>query len=131
MCDDDAGVLAFVGTVLRDNGFAVWEADNPYLALEILEREHPLDLLLVDYAMPEMNGVAVIDRALARQRRLKVILMSGHADILHAGGVADVPLLAKPFKVAELRRLVADVLLRLPCVPGTEKSDPPLLAVSK
>jgi CheY-like chemotaxis protein len=111
VCDDDLGVLTFVATVLRDNGHVVWEADTPSEALAIVEREQPLDLLLVDYAMPGMNGIAVIDRARACQRELNVILMSGHADVLRSGGVSGIPLLAKPFKVADLRQRICEVLL--------------------
>jgi signal transduction histidine kinase len=129
ICDDDADVLAFVGLTLRDSGFAVWEAVDPRLALKILERERPIDLLLVDYAMPEMNGVAVIDRARAYQPGLRVMLMSGHADILHNGGAAGIPLLVKPFKVSKLRRRITDVLVGPPCAVGAEKSDSRLLAI--
>ncbi len=110
VCDDDSDVLVFVATILRDNGYTVWEAATPVRALEIIETEHPLDLLLVDYAMPEMSGVTVIDRAQACQAGLKVLLMSGHADVLRTGGAAGIPLLAKPFKVAELRRRITEVL---------------------
>ena len=42
--------------------------------------------------------------------RLKALLISGHAEILHAGNASGVPLLAKPFKVAELRRRIAETL---------------------
>ncbi len=114
VCDDDLGVLTFVATVLRDNGHAVWETDTPSEALAIIEREKPLDLLVVDYAMPGMNGIAVIDRARACQRGLNVILMSGHADVLRSGGASGIPLLAKPFKVAELRQRICEVLLAPP-----------------
>ena len=118
VCDDDLGVLTFVATVLRDNGHVVWEADTPFEALAIVEREQPLDLLLVDYAMPGMNGVAVIDRARSCQRELNVILMSGHADVLRSGGASGIPLLAKPFKVAELRQRICEVLLAPPLNAG-------------
>jgi CheY-like chemotaxis protein len=111
VCDDDSGVLSFVATVLRDNRHAVWEAETASEALAIIEREQPLDLLLVDYAMPGMNGIAVIDRARACQRELNVILMSGHADVLRSGGISGIPLLAKPFKAAELLQRVCEVLL--------------------
>jgi signal transduction histidine kinase/CheY-like chemotaxis protein len=130
VCDDDSGVLSFVATVLRDNGHVVWEADTPSKALAIVEREQPLDLLLVDYAMPGMNGIAVIDRARACQRELNVILMSGHADVLRSGGVSGIPLLAKPFKVAELRQRICEVLW-VPSrdagfsLPGTQISPSP------
>jgi CheY-like chemotaxis protein len=111
VCDDDPDVLTFVGMILRDCGYTVWEAESPRIALEIFQRERVIDLLLVDYAMPEMTGVAVIDRARAYQAGLKAVLMSGHADMLRARGTSGIPLLAKPFKIAELRRRIAEVLL--------------------
>jgi signal transduction histidine kinase/CheY-like chemotaxis protein len=114
VCDDDQGVLTFVAAVLRDDGHVVWQADTPSEALAIIEREQPLDLLLVDYAMPGMNGIAVIDRARACQRQLSVILMSGHADMLRSGGASGIPLLAKPFKVAELRRRICETVVEAP-----------------
>ena len=131
LCDDDSDVLAFVGQILRDSGYTVWEAERPSLALEIFERYWPIDLLLVDYAMPEMNGVAVIGRARTRQPGLKVLLMSGHADILQSGGASGIPLLAKPFKLDELRRRVADVLSALPSEPERHDASSQILAASK
>jgi len=129
VCDDDADVREVVGAFLRDSGYVVWEAENPFLAFEILEREWPIDLLIADYAMPEMNGLAVINHAQAHHHGLRVLLMSGHADILHAGVVSSIPLLAKPFKVAELKRRITETL-QAPCdvCAGMPKSR--LLALS-
>src|SRR5712672_2647652 len=110
VCDDDGDVRALVGTYLRDSGYTVWEANNPTLALQILERERPIDLLLVDYAMPEMTGPAVIDRAQTYQHELKALLITGYAEALRTGGISAIPLLAKPFKVAELGRRIAEIL---------------------
>jgi signal transduction histidine kinase len=76
VCDDDGDVRALLGTLLRDNGYSVWEANKPALALQILERERPIDLFLVDYAMPEMNGPAIIERAQTSQPGLKVLLIT-------------------------------------------------------
>jgi CheY-like chemotaxis protein len=110
VCDDDGDVRALVGTYLRDSGYTVWEANNPTLALQILERERPIDLLLVDYAMPEMTGPAVIDQARTRQPELKALLITGYAEALRTGSISGIPLLAKPFKVAELNRRIAEIL---------------------
>jgi two-component system, cell cycle sensor histidine kinase and response regulator CckA len=116
-----------VGTYLRDIGYTVWEANNPTIALEILKRERPLDVFIVDYAMPEMNGLTVVERARARQHGLKVLLMSGHADILQAGGLEGIPLLAKPFKVADLGRQIRKLLR--PVDAEMAESDPRLIVV--
>jgi signal transduction histidine kinase/CheY-like chemotaxis protein len=110
VCDDDGDVLTLVGTYLRDSGYTVWEANSPTLALQILERERPIDLLLVDYAMPEMNGRAVIDRAQTCQPELKALLITGYAEALRTGGISAIPFLAKPFKVAELSGRIAEIL---------------------
>jgi len=117
VCDDDPEVLTFVATVLRDNGHLVWEALAPSEALVIIERE-PLELLVIDYAMPGMNGLVVVDRARTCQRDLKVILMSGHADVLRTGGASGIPLLAKPFKIADLRQRISEVLSVRPIDDG-------------
>jgi len=110
VCDDDVDVLSLVGSLLRDRGHTVWEAANPTLALQILERERPVDLLLVDYAMPEMNGRVVIERARVCQPGVKTLLMTGYVEALRNNGMLGTPVLPKPFKAAELNRLVAKIL---------------------
>jgi signal transduction histidine kinase/CheY-like chemotaxis protein len=127
VCDDDSDVRSVVGAYLRDVGYTVWEADSPRVALEILERERPLDLFIVDYAMPEMNGLTAIERARAGQHGLKVLLMSGHADILQAGRLAGIPLLAKPFKVVDLGKQIIKLLPMFD--PAMAESDPGLVIV--
>jgi signal transduction histidine kinase len=111
VCDDDKGVREFVGTALRDSGHTVWEADGPSAALRILEDEQPIDLLLVDYAMPEMNGAAVIEQARDRQPGLKLLMMTGDAEALHSIDAGEVPLLPKPFKIAQLNERVRESLI--------------------
>jgi len=110
VCDDDRGVLSLVGTVLRDVGYTVWEADDPATALHILEERAPIDLLLTDYAMPTMNGDALIKRASHYQPGIRALLMTGHADALRKGGIAGIPLLKKPFKIGQLTERVSGVL---------------------
>jgi signal transduction histidine kinase len=130
VCDDDADVLTLVAASLRDSGHTVWDADDPSDAFEIFERERPIDLLLVDYSMPGMNGIGVINRARARQPGLKVLLMSGHADMLHAGGASGIPLLPKPFKLTELTGRIADLLSEREPPAAADKYGPQLIAAS-
>jgi CheY-like chemotaxis protein len=125
VCDDDRDVRSLVGTFLRDVGYTVWEANNPSLALQILQREGPIDLLLVDYAMPEMNGAAVIDRARAFQPGLKTLLITGYAEALRNNGLLGSPVLPKPFKIAELSSRIAEILDELS--PGDSTGGPDTL----
>jgi CheY-like chemotaxis protein len=127
VCDDDADVRSVVVEQLRDSGYAVWEAKTPTCALKVLEREKAVDLFVVDYAMPEMNGLVLIRRARALQRSLRVLLMSRHAEILQAGEIPGIPLLAKPFKAADPRRKIAEMLH--PFEVGAERSDRSLTVV--
>ena len=124
VCDDDGDVRSLVGTFLREVGYTVWEANNPALALQILQREQPIDLLLVDYAMPEMNGATVIDRARACQPGLKTLLITGYVEALRNINVLGIPVLAKPFKVAELSRRIAEILNDLSAVASAKGGDP-------
>jgi signal transduction histidine kinase/CheY-like chemotaxis protein len=110
VCDDDADVRDFVATFLREAGHAVWEASSAVAALHILDYERTIDLLVADFAMPEMNGTALVASALQRQPGLKILLMTGHAEALSGGGVPGIPMLAKPFKSGELARRIADAL---------------------
>lgn len=111
VCDDDEGVLAFVSTALRESGHAVWEAGSAAEALRLIETEHPIDLLIADYAMPEMSGAALIDQVRRRQPGIKFLLITGDPGALHSGGIAGIPLLAKPFKIAQLNERVGEALL--------------------
>jgi two-component system cell cycle sensor histidine kinase/response regulator CckA len=94
---------------LRDSGYTVWEADRPTAAFGILEKEQPIDLLLVDFAMPEMNGLEVMKRARNHHPELKLLLVTGHPDALHAGDMGA-PVLAKPFTIGQLKERVAESL---------------------
>lgn len=110
VCDDDDDVRTFVVDALREMGFKVWGANGASEGLAILQREAPMDLLVVDYAMPEMNGLAVIARSRACQPGLKVLVMTGYAEILRADGIGGLPLLKKPFDACDLEKRIAELL---------------------
>jgi two-component system chemotaxis response regulator CheY len=54
--DDSRTVRMIVGAVLREIGMDVVEAANGVEALEQMKRHPDIELLLVDWNMPEMNG---------------------------------------------------------------------------
>ena len=68
-----------------------------------------VDLLISDYLMPGMNGVALIEHAAALVKDLRVLLVTGYSNIAEGPG-AHLPRLAKPYRQADLSRRVAELL---------------------
>jgi PAS domain S-box-containing protein len=98
--DDDPLVLTNTMAMLEDAGHRALQASSPRQALQLLE-EHHIDALVTDFAMPEMNGLQLIDAARARFPDLSVLLVSGYAE-LPPDLPLDLPRLTKPFRQDEL-----------------------------
>jgi DNA-binding NtrC family response regulator len=77
--DDDANVLLALSRALRLKGYAfVDEAHSGPEAVEKLTRL-PYDLMMLDIRMPEMDGMAVLQKAQQIRPNLLVIILTGHA----------------------------------------------------
>src|SRR3712207_8473992 len=76
-----------------------------------LERSTP-DLMMVDFAMPGMNGAEVAKAARERRPGLPIVFASGYADttaIEEAAG-KDALVLRKPFRVDDLQAVLVEAL---------------------
>ena len=104
--DDDGLVITNTAAMLEDLGHRTLEASSARAALEILDREK-VDLVITDYAMPQMTGGELVEVIAARWPELPVILATGYADIAAEMTIAA-PRLSKPFTVAQLARAIAD-----------------------
>lgn len=104
--DDDRLVRHFMTESLRTLGYMVMDAADGQSAIERLN-ENAYDLLIVDFAMPGINGAEVARIARGLQPRLRILIVSGYADssALEAA-VGDAPQLRKPFDTAELQAAV-------------------------
>jgi diguanylate cyclase (GGDEF)-like protein len=60
--DDDRSYLSYVRLVLLRAGFEVELADSGTAAIERLRHECDVDLLLIDYAMPDLDGIETVGR---------------------------------------------------------------------
>jgi len=88
--------------MLHELGHVVLEAGSGGAALDILERETGIDLLIVDFAMPGMNGAEVARLAHLRQPNLPALFVTGFADRGALAGVDDAFIVGKPFHYDEL-----------------------------
>ncbi len=107
--DDDGLVLTNTAAMLEDLGHQVLVATSGAEALALLA-EHAVDLVITDYAMPQMTGLQLAREIEVRRPGLGVVLATGYAE-LPPGDGEDIPRLAKPYSQAELARLLADVSL--------------------
>ncbi|MET0294420.1 MAG: ATP-binding protein, partial [Phenylobacterium sp.] len=76
LVDDDDMVRTSTSLMLRELGFQVVEASSGATALDILDSGRPIDLLLLDFAMPGMNGADLAKGAVARRPRLPVLFVT-------------------------------------------------------
>lgn len=106
--EDEPRVAALITDALRELGYEVHMTNDPEAALEMLKGERPLDLLVSDIVMPEMNGREFVRRARALRPGLKVLFVSAYEpDAIEGDGA---PLLRKPFTIDALAASVRSVL---------------------
>ena len=58
--DDSRAMRAILGKILKEIGFVVSEAGHGREALEYLKHNDQIDLMLVDWNMPEMDGLELV-----------------------------------------------------------------------
>ncbi len=73
--DDSRAMRSILGRMLKGMGFEVLEAANGREGLERLQENGKLDLALVDWNMPEVNGLEFIRKVRAEQSYDGVLLM--------------------------------------------------------
>jgi putative nucleotidyltransferase with HDIG domain len=111
--DDDAQVRHSLARVIQAHGLATVEASSGIEALEILERQGELPLVISDIHMPEMDGVTFLREALRRYPDMAFVMLTGVAEVATAVeclklGALDY--MAKPVLVEEVRARVDKAL---------------------
>lgn len=76
LVDDEVEQLHLRACVIISLGYEVITAPDPFLAIRLAARQ-TLDLAVLDYEMPRMNGCALADKLREITPALKIILYSG------------------------------------------------------
>jgi signal transduction histidine kinase len=132
--DDEIGMRMGVSRTLRDFvvrvpdvndevAFAVSEAETGEEALDLIERDPP-DILLLDYKMPGISGLEVLDSVAGKHADMLTIMITAYASIETAvtatkRGAYD--FLAKPFTPDELKSTIRKAAARLILAKQTRK----------
>lgn len=116
VCEDDRPVRELAARMLRSAGYEVLVAENGAQGLGLAEAcERPIDLLLTDVIMPDLNGREVAQRVRAIHPRVAPVFISGYdrSVISHHGELDEgIDFIAKPFTRDELLTRVREVLDR-------------------
>ena len=113
LVEDEDAVRRIVCTILQRHGYGVLDAPTPRRAFELFAEHGPrIDLLLADVVMPEMSGLSLAERLVAKRHGLRVLFMSGYAGLASSfiGRAPTASLLNKPFQSSALLAKVHEVL---------------------
>jgi len=105
--DDDPLILFNTVSMLEELGHEAHQAGSAREALDILRRGSAIDLVITDHAMPQMTGAELAALIGAEWPGLPVIVATGYAE-LPPGFDIKLPLLAKPYDLKELGRVIAE-----------------------
>jgi two-component system nitrogen regulation response regulator GlnG len=137
IADDDSEIVNMLGCVLSRKGLTPVLAGGAREALHLIETVQP-DVLLVDFRMPEMDGMEVMRKAKEIDPDLPAILITAYADIQGAveairAGAHDY--LGKPFDHHDVIRVVLRALnerrRKVTWNPSKPPSKPPSMPTSK
>jgi CheY-like chemotaxis protein len=98
--DDDLMMLDVVSRSLKRTGYKVLPADGPRKAVEIVRNNSPVDLVISDIAMPEMEGTQLVREVVQISADTPVVLMTGGA-VTEADIPVGVPVIRKPFSIRD------------------------------
>jgi PAS domain S-box-containing protein len=113
--EDDPGFASYLKRLLRRDDLKLITASSGRQAIEYLHR-HPIDIVLQDIGLPDINGYQVMDQIRQRFPEVLVIVMTGEVTVESAvqalrKGAYDY--LRKPFESMDLVNTVENALERL------------------
>ena len=114
--EDEDEVRLFSARALRAKGYKVLEARSSEAAMELMGViEEPIDLLITDAVMPEMDGPTLNKNVRDSTPEMPVICISGYAEetfCKRLGEDTDIHFLPKPFSLAQLAGKVKELMDR-------------------
>jgi PAS domain S-box-containing protein len=113
--EDNEMALEVVGSILERLGYTVLSAANGNDALNLLKPyTGPVNLLLTDVVMPDMDGKTLFGKISQIRPGIRVLFMSGYTqDVIGHHGILDegVYFIQKPFSIQTLAAKVREVLM--------------------
>jgi len=78
--DDEPGIRSTLASILEDEHYKVFTAEDAVVGLEILKNE-TISLIFLDVLLPRMGGLEALEKIRAGWPRTEVVMISGHANV--------------------------------------------------
>ena len=108
--EDSTLIRMTVADMVEEIGLPYAEAGNADEALQIIEQDPDISILLTDLGLPGMSGAQLVQQAKKLRPDLMVVIASGYSDELSGEEkrVSHAAYLQKPFTMAQLRAALDD-----------------------
>ncbi len=114
LVEDEMAILHLAKNALQRQGYHVLAAGTPVEAMAMArDSRKPIDLLLTDVVMPEMNGRELAKQILTLHPEVERLFMSGYtADVIAHHGVLEegINFIQKPFSPKKLHAKIREIL---------------------
>ncbi|MBS2936514.1 response regulator [Nocardioides sp. J2M5] len=113
--DDEDDIRELVAMCVRRAGHTAWTFDDPHAALDFATRRPEIELALLDWSMPSMDGgeLCVELRAVPHLAEIPILVVTAYTDEetrsrAFASGASG--FIAKPFSIQVLQQYVATAM---------------------
>jgi PAS domain S-box-containing protein len=107
--EDNRDVLEATTLLLEQLGYRTTAAENAREALEALESQRSVSLVLTDIAIPgEYDGLVLARKIRARFAEMPIVLVTGYARLFDSA--PEFPVLRKPYQTNDLARAIHEAL---------------------
>ncbi|MBU0682331.1 MAG: response regulator [Proteobacteria bacterium] len=115
LVDDEPEILELLQRQLEARNFTIFTAQSGDRALSLIN-DNKIDILVTDVRMPGMDGITLLERALAQQAELQSVVITGHGDLdtaLRAMRLGAYNFLLKPAGISELEITLKNCLEKI------------------
>jgi DNA-binding NtrC family response regulator len=105
--DDNRPLLKFLRAVISNEGWDIVAASSAEKALKEAE-SRTIDVALIDYMLPDLDGVTLSNKLRALMPDIRLVLMTGGGEMIFSrqSRLAQVPIIQKPFAKDDLLNLL-------------------------
>jgi two-component system, NtrC family, response regulator AtoC len=111
IADDDASIRSLLNEMLSDEGYEIIEVKSGAEVLRAVPKVEP-NLLILDFKMPDMDGIEVLRRPSSQSQKVPVLMLTGFGSAstaIEATKLGAFDYVTKPFDVADVLHRVRQV----------------------